>query len=127
MSIRNETSAEYRLSHWAQVVQDRIESGLSVKAFCEKTGIHGNSLYYWQRKLREAACNDLTEAGSGAAGLEQPVFAEVKVAPKEPLLLMPGDINGQVCVETRGLRITAGSGYPAEKLAYLIRAAVQPC
>ncbi|MCK9478690.1 MAG: hypothetical protein M0R40_04210 [Firmicutes bacterium] len=28
-----EIAAEYRLSHWAQIMQERIESGLSIRAF----------------------------------------------------------------------------------------------
>ena len=51
-----EIAAEYRLSHWAQVMRERSESGLSIKAFCENAGFHENIYYYWQRKLRESAC-----------------------------------------------------------------------
>lgn len=50
-----DVAAEYRLSHWAQVVEDRSQKGLSVRAYCAGTGIHENTYFYWQRKLREAA------------------------------------------------------------------------
>ena len=46
---------EYRYSHWFQIIQERNESGLSIKAYCEKVGIHPNVYHYWQRKLRAAA------------------------------------------------------------------------
>jgi len=46
---------EYRISHWSQIIQERNESGLSIKAYCEKVGIHQNVYHYWQRRLREAA------------------------------------------------------------------------
>jgi putative transposase len=49
-------AADYRLAHWARVIHERAESGLSVKAFCESAGFRPNSYFYWQRKLREAAC-----------------------------------------------------------------------
>ena len=55
-------SAEYRLSHWAKIMQMRIESGMNIKAFCEEKGFHQNIYYYWQRKLREAACQDMIAA-----------------------------------------------------------------
>ena len=54
-----EIAAEYRLQHWAQVVQEQKQSGLSIKAFCETAGFQPNRYFYWQRKLREAACNEL--------------------------------------------------------------------
>ena len=55
-------AAEYRLSHWAEIVQNRSQKGLSIRAYCAETGIHENTYFYWQRKLREAA-------GAQAAGL----------------------------------------------------------
>jgi putative transposase len=52
-------AAEYRLEHWAGIVRERSESGLTVKAFCESAGLHPNSYFYWQRKLRESACEGM--------------------------------------------------------------------
>ena len=57
-----EIAAEYRLAHWAGIIKERVESGLTVKAFCESAGVHPNSYFYWQRKLREAACAKMPEA-----------------------------------------------------------------
>ena len=51
-----EIAVEYRLAHWAEIMRERQESGLSIKAYCESIGIHQNVYFYWQRKLREAAC-----------------------------------------------------------------------
>lgn len=47
-------------------MKDRQTSGLSIKDFCKTAGFHENVYYYWQRKLREAACEELAvqEAGS---------------------------------------------------------------
>ena len=47
---------ELRLSHWAGIMRERKESGLTIKAFCESSGIYPNVYFYWQRKLREATC-----------------------------------------------------------------------
>jgi putative transposase len=57
-----EIASEYRLAHWAGMIKERAESGLTVKAFCESAGVHPNSYFYWQRKLREAACAKMPEA-----------------------------------------------------------------
>ena len=56
---------EYRLSHWAQIMQERKKSGLSIKAFCKNAGFHDNSYYYWQRKLREAAAQSIADNKAG--------------------------------------------------------------
>jgi putative transposase len=55
-------AAEYRLEHWAGIMKERTESGLTVKAFCETSGCHPNSYFYWQRKLRESACEGMSLA-----------------------------------------------------------------
>ena len=50
---------EIRLRHWAQVVRERIEQGISIKDYCESQGIKRHKYFYWQRKLREAACKEI--------------------------------------------------------------------
>ena len=57
-----EIAEEYRLSHWAQIVQEQKQSGLSIKEYCETAGFQQNRYFYWQRKLREAACSGLPSA-----------------------------------------------------------------
>jgi transposase-like protein len=57
-----EIAVEYRLSHWAQIMRERQESGLSIKEFYKRAGIHPNVYFYWQRRLREAACRELVPA-----------------------------------------------------------------
>ncbi len=66
-----EIAEEYRLSHWAQVMRERSQSGLSIKAFCQQAGMCTNTYFYWQRKLREAACtlNHELTAGNEENGL----------------------------------------------------------
>ena len=122
-----EIAAEYRLAHWAQLVKERGESGLSVKAFCERVGIHENSYYYWQKKLREAVCDELSGADDVAAGLTAPVFAEVKLALRDAHPHSADGNQGRVCVEAGGARITADGGYPEERLAFLVRAVMGTC
>jgi putative transposase len=54
-----EIAANYRLAHWAQIVNDQKTSGQTIKAFCTSVGVHLNVFFYWQRKLREAAACEL--------------------------------------------------------------------
>lgn len=48
-------ASEYRMAQWAQIVRERSEKGLTIRSYCEEKGIHENTYFYWQRKLREAA------------------------------------------------------------------------
>lgn len=49
----------YRLTKWTGIIQERKNSGKSVKDFCSDTGISMHSYFYYQRKLRLAACENL--------------------------------------------------------------------
>ena len=65
-------AAELRLSHWSAIMRERQESGLSVKAFCESRGFHTNVYFYWQRKLRAAACEVLLPQPPSEVALQVP-------------------------------------------------------
>ena len=75
MSTKKITS-ELRLAYWAQVMQERAESGLNVKTYCEKIGIKANTYFYWQTKLRKTISDQLTE--TNPLQLVSTGFVEVK-------------------------------------------------
>jgi len=125
MNMRT-VAEEYRLSYWAGVVREREESGLSIKAYCENAGFHENRYFYWQKKLREAAY-ELAGNGNKTTDLSTPVFAEVKLPTQQVLPMSGGAGQSQICIEVAGVRITAGDGYPADKLASLLTTVMQPC
>lgn len=50
---------ELRLQHWANLMREAKNSGLSNRRWCRENGIQEKTYYYWQRKLREAACQKL--------------------------------------------------------------------
>jgi len=54
-----EIAAAYRLTHWAGIIRRRIETGQNIREFCKSEGIHENTYFYWQKKLREAAAEKL--------------------------------------------------------------------
>lgn len=58
-------ATEYRMAQWAQTLGARQNSGQSIEAFCEASGISRNTYFYWQRKLREAACTELASRSEG--------------------------------------------------------------
>lgn len=53
---------EYRLSQWTQIIQARVDSGKTVKDFCQEKGISKDAYYYWQHKLREMAAENVEKA-----------------------------------------------------------------
>ena len=123
-------AAEYRLQHWAQIVNEKKESGLSVKAFCEEAGFHANIYYYWQRKLRESTCEQLAEAGDRreTVCLAPRHFAEVRISePRTGLPKTSATTSGNLCIETGGLRIMADDSYPPAKLAELLKLVMSLC
>jgi transposase-like protein len=122
-----EIAVEYRLTHWAQIMRNRIDSGLSVRAFCENAGVHENIYYYWQRKLREATCEGLARAEREGNGPTLPTFAEIKLSGQSANRSMATADQSQVRIETDGVQITASNGYPVDKLAYLLRVVAQSC
>jgi putative transposase len=100
---------EYRLSQWAQIIQARNESGKSVKDFCEDAGINKNSYFYWQRKLREAACNGLT----GATDESKEIVPDgwVRLSPVKPQYADDG-----ISIEINGCHITVKGNTDLELL-----------
>lgn len=132
-----EIAQEYRLSHWAQVMRERTESGLSIKAYCKQIGICANTYFYWQRRLREAACeklalNPIEGKNTNAASVS---FTEIMVA--EPIaqpelsetahLRISEAAPEQIQIEISNIKITVGRGYPTDKLAALLREMTRPC
>ena len=113
-----EVAKEYRLAHWTQIMQERVENGLSIKDYCKQIGICQNTYFYWQRRIRTAACEQL-----GKPALIQkpaPSFSEVMVV--EPSAPLPSaEAVPQLRIEISGIQITADSSYPPEKLAALLR------
>jgi len=120
-----ELTAEYRMTHWAQLLQERTTSGLSVQDFCLDKGITRNTYFYWQKKLREAACARLSETNSKTTDLTVQSFAEVRLSESsaQTASIQPD----QLCVESGLYRVTAGPGYPIEYLTMLLREVLRPC
>ncbi len=45
----------YRMEQWRQIIQECQQSGLSNKEYCQQQGISEKTYYYWLRKVRTAA------------------------------------------------------------------------
>ena len=61
MGTREATHA-YRLRHWTERISQCRNSGMTVKAWCERQNINIKNYYYWQRRVCEAANTELMKA-----------------------------------------------------------------
>ena len=121
-----EIAEEYRLSYWAGIMQERKESGLSVRAFCKNSGFHENNYFYWQRKLREAACEEMARIQDSPNEVPQG-FMEVRLSARKTLPSAKSEEASQVSIETARVRITASNEYPIDKLVTLLREVSRLC
>jgi len=111
-----EIASELRLSHWAQIMRERSASGMSIRGYCKSTGICENVYYYWQRKLREAACDELVVAQSKQEKALVPTgWAVCKAAETE----MPQ--RSPLIIEIGGCRIAVEADADLELLARTCR------
>ena len=120
-------TAEYRLTHWAKIMREREESGLSIKAYCEQAGFHENTYFYWQKRLRETACEALSGIQYNTTSLA-PVFAEISLPSGTAMPSADMSIKlGDVCIEAAGVRISANREYPVGQLTELLMTVMRPC
>ncbi|MEN6326031.1 MAG: IS66 family insertion sequence element accessory protein TnpB [Syntrophomonas sp.] len=109
MNIQKVTE-DYRLSKWMQVIQEKQCSGQSIKDFCLGKGISSNAYFYWQRKLRKAACAELS--------LEAPVNS----APEGWMQLAQGqETKSTLDIEVGGCRLTVDADTDPELLKKVCR------
>ena len=118
----NEIAKEYRLSHWAQVIQRRADSGMSIREYCISIGISENTYFYWQRRVRQAACDLL---------LPTPQTETVKPAvPIGWALAEPAKehtYDSTVIIEAGSYRIKVTTDTDMELLAKVCRMLVKLC
>lgn len=112
-------TAEYREAHWVQIMQERRESGQSIRAYCKGAGIHENVYYYWQRKLREAASKPFVSAEMQTTGFTQVELTAISESSAQS--------TGEIRLQVGEIDVIADSAYPADKLAALIRELGRPC
>jgi len=107
---------EYRLSHWSQIMQERTASGMSIREYCSHIGIGENTYFYWQRRVRSAACELLVKAQNE----QPPGFAKVRML-EAPVQRDSIEQAGSLQVEIAGIRLKTDHFYPTDKLASLLR------
>ena len=108
-------------------MRERIESGLSVRAYCKSAGFHENTYYYWQKRLRETACAELAGRVQPSVAAH-PGFTEVQLSkPVGYTANTASETQGRIRISAAGIEISADGGYPAENLSALLREVLRPC
>ena len=82
-----EVRDQVRIQEWMQLIRERNDSGMTIKAWCETKGLSENQYYYWLRKIRKTACTALENRSDKAPLVREdgPVFAKVNVLPQTPM------------------------------------------
>ena len=111
-----DVAAEYRMAQWTQTIQARVQSGQSIKEFCASAGISRNAYFYWQRKLREAACTGHMTVQNRENGLVPNGWTKLVETVPAPVAV------GTLTVEVSGCQITATAETDLELLAKVCRA-----
>ena len=120
-----EITNRFRLSEWARLVQERNESGEKLYDFLLRKGISKDKYYYWLRKLRKAAGDQLfEETQNNGTEVALRGFTEVKIS--EPIVATSIADKNQIHIEAGLCRVTVGIECPAETLVALVRELKQP-
>ena len=141
MTVAQQAARKYRMEGWSKVISERAETGKPVAQWCRENGVSQRVYYYRLRQVREYVAKAMLEPGCVSAGvrttereefaeprranqtsLSAPVFAEVKLIEASAPPSSAKDIApGRLHIEIAGIRISAEEGYPADKLAALLR------
>ena len=92
---------------WRQIVARHAKSGLTVRQFCHREGLHESAFYFWRRTIQER--------GPKRCSRKQPAFV--------PLVL--GDVHpaASITLELRGGRfLRLSESFSGDRLATLVHA-----
>ena len=94
---------QVRAEHWAKIMNECINSGMSKTAWCRANGISVKQFFYWQRILRrEAFENSQNSLLPATAGPHQEMAPQMCIRDSISAVVMPvrvGAYKGLVSVE----------------------------
>lgn len=83
-----------KLAEWARLIEQRVESGETIKAWCEEQGIPRRLYYYWQNRVCEEMISSVAlnyscvpgivpvsdpQSAAGAIRTDTPSFAKIPI------------------------------------------------
>ena len=54
-------TSNVRLMQWRGIIQERIQSGLTVDEYCERRNLSRNAYYYWLRRIKIATIENCSD------------------------------------------------------------------
>ena len=118
MNARKVTT-NYRMKEWTGIVQDRINSGLSINEYCNQNGLSRNAYFYWLKKIRNRIIIDtpaLTEEST-----QNPIsFQELSIPEPSVTVVTPQD---QISIGINGMTINVTKDTSKELLLRVLEVA----
>ena len=113
------------MGHWAGIMGERAESGLSIRKYCEREGMHPNRYHYWQRRLRIAAAAELQPKKEEVAQLPPGGWMQISTAEEVSELKKPE--NTGVMIEIGKSRVMVNETTGTELLTKVCKVLVELC
>lgn len=99
---------QVRIKQWAEIIQDRCNSGMKILDYCASHGITKDQYFYWLRRVKAAAI----DANPSLVELPQP---------DNKLSTIRKPLNDAVMIINKGnLSISVNANIPSSMLAQLI-------
>ena len=115
MNSEQLATQQIRSSDWAQIIQERNASGLTITEYCSQMGISETAYYYWLRKLRRAALS--------STGVE---LVEIKESAAQALSCakhQSHSFSAEATISVGSLLISVNRNTPRELILTLMEAA----
>ena len=97
---------EVKLRQWAEMIQQRKESGLTVSQWCTENGVNIKTYYYRLQKVRQAMCKE-TERHDIVPVCESEEekinFERIEIYAGELRISLPDNFNGQTLQRLLGV------------------------
>lgn len=98
---------EYRSNQWMKIIQDRNQSGLTIREYCQQNGVNQNAYYYWLRIIRHQAMEKENTAIQQQEFVEIPSLQVPETTSYKPPVdpELPEDSGSGLTLEYKGVRI----------------------
>ena len=121
-----EIASAYRLSQWSQALQEKKADGESINAFCRRKGVSRNTYFYWQRKLRETAFQNLMPPASSLELAEKAIVPNCWAVVSERTLEPSSELS-TITIEIGKFRVSAEKDTMPEQLEKTLRVLMKLC
>ena len=113
------------MGHWAGIMGERAASGLSIRKYCEREGMHPNRYHYWQRRLRIAAAGEIQAKKEEVAQLPPAGWMQISTTEEVSELKKPE--NTGVMIEIGKSRVMVNETTGTELLTKVCKVLVELC